>query len=92
VHAVPVVDDAGLIAGATLQLLQESLVTCAQIILVLDESSTEMKNDWKIKPDVDRSIANLFALHVESLQFNLALKSRGLTQLQTMPRGCDSFA
>ncbi|MCE9603927.1 MAG: DUF1080 domain-containing protein [Planctomycetia bacterium] len=37
-------------------LLQESLVGYAQIILALDEMSTEMKNDWKIKPDVEKPL------------------------------------
>jgi hypothetical protein len=36
--------------------LQESLVNYAQIILALDEMSTVMKNEWKIKPDVKRPI------------------------------------
>jgi Lectin C-type domain len=37
-------------------MLQQSLVSYAQIILALDEMSTVMKNDWKIKPDVKRPI------------------------------------
>lgn len=38
-------------------LLQESLVSYAQIILALDEMSVLMRDDWKIKPDLDKPIA-----------------------------------
>jgi|GEM_PF-716821 len=38
-------------------LLQESLVSYAQIILALDEMSVIMKDDWKIKPDLDKPLA-----------------------------------
>jgi uncharacterized protein (TIGR03067 family) len=37
-------------------MLQQSLVSYAQIILALDEMSAVMKSDWKIKPDVGRPI------------------------------------
>ncbi len=37
-------------------LLQESLVKYAQIILALDEMSSVMKAEWKIKPDVNSPI------------------------------------
>ena len=37
-------------------LLQESLVSYAQIILALDEMSSVMRSEWKIKPDVDKPI------------------------------------
>jgi hypothetical protein len=37
-------------------MLQESLVSYAQIILALDEMSVLMKDEWKIKPDVDKPI------------------------------------
>ncbi|MCX7408693.1 MAG: hypothetical protein NTZ32_11490 [Planctomycetales bacterium] len=38
-------------------LLQESLVGYAQIILALDEMSAMMKDEWKIKPDLDKPIS-----------------------------------
>lgn len=37
-------------------LLQESIIRYAEIILALDEMSTLMKDDWKIKPDIDKPI------------------------------------
>lgn len=35
-------------------LLQESLVSYAQIILAMDEMSVQMRDEWKIKPDLDK--------------------------------------
>jgi hypothetical protein len=37
-------------------LLQESLVSYAQVVLALDEMSSLMATEWKIRPDVDRPI------------------------------------
>jgi hypothetical protein len=37
-------------------MLQESLVSYAQIVLALDEMAVLMKDDWQIKPDVDRPL------------------------------------
>jgi len=37
-------------------LLQESIIRYAEIILALDEMATLMKDDWQIKPDVDKPI------------------------------------
>src|SRR6185369_3856393 len=38
-------------------LLQESLVSYAQIVLALDEMCTLMRDDWKIAADLDRPLA-----------------------------------
>lgn len=38
-------------------LLQESLVSYAQVVLALDEMSVQMRDQWKIKPDLDKPIA-----------------------------------
>ena len=40
-------------------LLQESLVSYAQIILALDEMSVLMRDDWRVKPDVDRPFSKV---------------------------------
>lgn len=40
-------------------LLQESLVSYAQIVLALDEMSLAMASEWKIRPDVDRPFATV---------------------------------
>lgn len=37
-------------------LLQESIIRYAEIILALDEMATLMKDDWTIKPDIDKPI------------------------------------
>lgn len=37
-------------------LLQESLIKYAEVILALDEMTALMKEDWKIKPDIDKPI------------------------------------
>lgn len=34
--------------------LQESLVSYAQIVLALDEMATQMRDQWKIKPDLEK--------------------------------------
>jgi uncharacterized protein (TIGR03067 family) len=49
-------------------LLQESLVGYAQIILALDEMSVVMKDEWKIKPDVDRPIQFVSLSSVEGVR------------------------
>jgi len=36
--------------------LQMSLINYAQVILALDEMTSQMKDQWKIKPDVDKPI------------------------------------
>jgi hypothetical protein len=49
-------------------MLQQSLVSYAQIILALDEMSAVMKNDWKIKPDVKRPIQFVSLKSVEAVR------------------------
>jgi hypothetical protein len=58
-------------------LLQESLVGYAQIILAMDEMATLMKDEWKIKPDVDKpiqfaSLASVEGVHSRQRQNELA--------------------
>lgn len=48
-------------------LLQESLVNYAQIILAMDEMSTMMKDEWKVKPDVDKPIQFVSLASVEAI-------------------------
>jgi hypothetical protein len=49
-------------------LLQESLVSYAEIILALDEMSVAMKNDWNIKPDVDKPIQFVSLASIEAVR------------------------
>jgi hypothetical protein len=53
-------------------LLQESLVKYARIVLALDEMSTVMKNDWKIKPDVGTPIQFVSLTKVEPVRSTTA--------------------
>jgi uncharacterized protein (TIGR03067 family) len=57
-------------------MLQQSLVSYAQIILALDEMSAVMKNDWKIKPDVKRPIQFVSLANVVGVPVAASLSSR----------------
>lgn len=48
-------------------LLQESIIRYAEIILALDEMATLMKDDWQIKPDIDKPIRFVRLEGVESI-------------------------
>ena len=47
-------------------LLQESLVNYAEIILALDETAVAMRDQWHIKPDLDRAIPAFGLANLES--------------------------
>jgi len=71
-------------------LLQESLVSYAQIILALDEMSVIMKDDWKIKPDLDKPLAVVILarspLFVQDAKLPSVTNSIGL-ELVSIPKG-----
>ena len=39
--------------------LQDSLISYAQIVLALDEMATQMKDQWNVKPDMDKAYATV---------------------------------
>lgn len=49
-------------------LLQESLVNYAQVILALDEMSVLMKDEWMIKPDLDKPLIFTSGASLESVR------------------------
>ena len=46
--------------------LQGSLVSYAQIVLALDEMATQMRDQWKIKPDLDKPYGSVSLAKYES--------------------------
>jgi hypothetical protein len=56
-------------------LLQESIIRYAEIILALDEMATLMKDEWKVKPDVDKPI-KFVSLEKTEASWGLGLPER----------------
>jgi hypothetical protein len=69
-------------------LLQESIIKYAEIILAIDEMATMMKDDWKVKPDVDAPINFVSLSSIETTRAfplpKLDLRTDGSVELHSM--------
>ena len=60
--------------------LQDSLISYAQIVLALDEMATQMKDQWNVKPDLDKPYTTVSLSSITPVRMSRAANQIGVNE------------